>query len=405
MSRAAIGALDSRARVKGVAYDTPILGYRRRHLQYAAPLEGRGSRVVRFRRLQPRRLLPGGRRQDGRPRRSPKCSTRTTRRSRARVLRLEQQYFFVSCSLQDMLRIHLVDGAPARDFHAKWAVQLNDTHPSIAVAELMRLLVDDTDWAGTRPGMSPCHLRLHESYPAARGAGELAVGALRLAAAAASGDHLRDQPPLSRRGQSALSRATTPGFARMSLIDESGDTVRAHGASGHRRQPHVNGVARLHSELLKQTVLRDFAELWPDNFSNVTNGVTPRRFVALTIRPGATSSTRTIGDGWMKDSTGCASWSRWRTTPAFQQRVARRQARRTRRDWPRSSPSAPASTSIPDSLFDIQVKRIHEYKRQHLNVLHILTLYLRLKRIPRPTSRRARSFSAARPRPATSWPS
>ena len=143
----------------------------------------------------------------------------------------------------------------------------------------------------------------------------------------------------------------------------------------------INGVAQLHSELLKQTVLRDFAELWPEKFCNVTNGVTPRRFVAVS-NPSLTQLINArIGDGWLQDldqlrqleplADNAEFQQQWREVKlANKRRLAALIAERT------------GITVSPESLFDVLVKRIHEYKRQHLNVLHILTLYLRLKRDP-----------------------
>ena len=186
----------------------PILGYRVDTVNTAAAVEGRGasSRSTSRPSTSATTTAPSSRRSP--PRTSPRCSTPTTSTAEGKELRLEQQYFFVSCSLQDMLRIHL----PARtdrstSFHEKFAVQLNDTHPAIAVAELMRLLVDEhgMDWDEAWDD-HPRDLRLHQPHAAARGAGELAAGAVRARAAAPPGDHLRDQPPLPRRGARALSR-------------------------------------------------------------------------------------------------------------------------------------------------------------------------------------------------------
>ena len=165
----------------------------------------------------------------------------------------------------------------------------------------------------------------------------------------------------------------------MSIIDESGERfVRMANLArvgGHR----VNGVARLHSDLLKQTVMRDFAELWPDRFCNVTNGVTPRRFVALSNPALTQLITDRIGDGWLRDLNQLRQLEAFADDAAFQDewRAVKLGAKRTLAEI------VERRTGVrirPESLFDIQVKRLHEYKRQHLNVLHILTLYLRLTR-------------------------
>jgi starch phosphorylase len=180
-------------------------------------------------------------------------------------------------------------------------------------------------------------------------------------------------------------RAMFPGdearLARLSLIDESKPrSVRmAHLATVGSHA--VNGVAQLHSELLKQTVLRDFADLWPEKFCNVTNGVTPRRFVALS-NPGLTQLITTrIGDGWLKDLNRLRKLEPLADDPDFQQQWREVKLANKRR----LAALIAARTGVkiaPESLFDVQVKRIHEYKRQHLAALHILTLYLRLRRDP-----------------------
>jgi len=296
-------------------------------------------------------------------------------------LRLKQQFFFASCSLQDMLRIHaLLRGTPAI-FHEKWAVQLNDTHPALAVAELMRLLVDEYGlgweeaWAVTRATFAYTN---HTLLPEA-----LEKWPVQLFGALLP-RHLEIVYEINQRFLDEV-RAAFPGddarVARLSLIDESGPRyVRmAHLACAGSHM--INGVAQLHSELLKQTVLRDFADLWPEKFCNVTNGVTPRRFVALS-NPGHTwLITSRIGDRWLQDLNRLRKLEpladdnefqkQWREVKlANKGRLAALVAERT------------GIKVAPESLFDVQVKRIHEYKRQHLAALHILRLYLRLKRDP-----------------------
>jgi starch phosphorylase len=180
-------------------------------------------------------------------------------------------------------------------------------------------------------------------------------------------------------------RAKFPGdgdrVARMSLIDESGERfVRmAHLATvgSHR----INGVARLHSELLKRTVLRDFAELWPEKFCNVTNGVTPRRFVAVSNPPLAELIASRIGLGWLHDLDQLRRLEPLADDPEFQQQW-RGVKLAAKRDLATLIEQRVGVKVNPESLFDIQAKRLHEYKRQHLNLLHILALYLKLKRDP-----------------------
>ena len=298
-----------------------------------------------------------------------------------KTLRLEQQFFFVTCSLQDMIRVHLLLKRPLETFHEKWAVQLNDTHPAIAVAELMRLLVDDhtldwdTAWHVTRHTLAYTN---HTLLPEALEKWSVPLfGAL-------LPRHLEIIYEINRRFLDEV-RARFPGdearVARMSLIDEGGErSVRmAHLATvgSHR----VNGVARLHSELLKQTILSDFAELWPEKFCNITNGVTPRRFVAVSNPPLARLITGRIGEGWLRDLDQLRKLEPLADDAGFQ-REWREVKLTAKRALAALIKRRVGVTVNPESLFDIQAKRLHEYKRQHLNVLHILTLYLRLKREP-----------------------
>lgn len=296
-------------------------------------------------------------------------------------LRLEQQYFFVSCTLQDMIRFHLWRGKSLDGFHETYAVQLNDTHPSVAVAEFMRLLVDEhgMDWdkawqitvntfAYTNHTLLPEAL---EKWPL-RMFGELLPR------------HLEIIFEINRRFLDEV-RLRYPDddarLARMSLIDETGERYlrMAHLACAGCHA--VNGVASLHTELLKSTVLRDFYEFSPEKFSNITNGVTPRRWMVLS-NPGLTHLiTRRIGEGWIRDLAELRRLEQFTDDEEF-----REDWRRVKRDnKARLAARIREVTGIvadPDTLFDMQVKRIHEYKRQHLKVLHIIALYRRIKLAP-----------------------
>jgi starch phosphorylase len=296
-------------------------------------------------------------------------------------LRLEQQYFFVCCSLQDMLRILRVQQIPLTRFHEKFAVQLNDTHPSIAVAELMRLLVDehamdwDTAWSITGKTFGYTN---HTLLPEALEHWPLAVFAKVLPR------HLELVYEINARFLDEV-RIRFLGdeerIARLSLIDEhDGRYVRmAHLACVGSHA--VNGVADLHTQLLKQSVLKDFHELWPEKFSNKTNGVTPRRWLALTNQRLAGLICEVIGDKWMRDLERLRELEKYADDPAFQ-RSWRQIKRANKEDLAVFARERMGVTLDPDSLFDVQVKRIHEYKRQHLNVLHIIALYHRLKSDP-----------------------
>lgn len=297
-------------------------------------------------------------------------------------LRLLQQYFFVSCSLQDILHI-LEDlaGLPVTALAEQFALQLNDTHPSIGVAELMRLLIDerqlgwDEAWTITVAAFGYTN---HTLLPEALETWPLALFAESLPR------HLEIIYEINRRFLDEV-RTAFPGdedrARRMSLIgEEGGKTVRmAHLATVGSHA--VNGVAALHSELLKSSVLKDFYELWPQRFSNKTNGVTPRRFVALS-NPGLRGLLdETVGEGWLTDLNRLRDLEPFADDAVFRGRW--RAVKRANKV--RLAGFVRATTGVeldPDWMFDVQVKRIHEYKRQHLNVLHIIALYHRLKSDP-----------------------
>src|SRR5262245_39049839 len=302
--------------------------------------------------------------------------------AQGRRLRLQQQYFFVSCSLQDMIRIHRTLNRPMETFQEKWTVQLNDTHPAIAVAELMHLLVDDhgmdsdSAWNVTRNTFAYTNHTLLpealEKWPVNL-IGELLPR------------HLEIIYEINARFLDEV-RAAFPGdsarLSRMSLIDETGERFVRMAYLATVGSHRVNGVARLHSDLLKQTVMHDFAELWPEKFCNVTNGVTPRRFVAVGNRRISRLITESIGERWLFDLYELRGLEPLADDTLFQEQW-REVKRANKRDLAAMLKLRTGVDVNHESLFDIQVKRIHEYKRQHLNVLYILSLYLRLKRDPK----------------------
>jgi glycogen phosphorylase len=298
-----------------------------------------------------------------------------------KALRLEQQYFFASASLQDMLRILRVQNIPPERFHEKFTVQLNDTHPAIAIAELMRLLIDELKlewgraWSITRATFAYTN---HTLLPEALERWPLGLFGSLLPR------HLEIIYEINARFLEQV-RVVFCGqeqrIARMSLIDESGERyVRmAHLAAVGSHA--VNGVARLHSQLLRESLLRDFHDLSPEKFTNITNGVTPRRWLALANPRLARCITHAIGTRWLTDLEQLR-----RLEPLIEDANFRAQWR----DIKCANKVALAQlvrerTGIavdPQAMFDVQVKRIHEYKRQHLNVLHVIGRYCRLKSDP-----------------------
>jgi glycogen phosphorylase len=296
-------------------------------------------------------------------------------------LRLEQQYFFTSCSLQDIVRIHLRRGRPLEELHKKWAVQLNDTHPSIGIAELMRLLVDEHGmdwemaWSVTQRTFSYTN---HTLLPEALERWPLPLFRRLLPR------HMEIICDINERFLDEV-RTRYPGdedrVRRMSLIDDSGEgCVRmAHLAAVGSHT--INGVAALHTELLKSEVLRDFCDLWPERLQNVTNGVTPRRWLVVSNPKRSALVTSRIGPGWITDLDQLRQLEAFADDSAFldEWRRCRWEAKCRLGAYIQSQTSL---TVDPESLFDVQVKRIHEYKRQHLNLLHIVTLYWQLRENP-----------------------
>jgi starch phosphorylase len=293
-------------------------------------------------------------------------------------LRLSQQIFFVSCSLQDMFRILQGQGMPVDQFHRKFAVQMNDTHPAIAVAELMRLLIDvyaidwDTAWNITTASLSYTN---HTLLPEALETWGVELFEQLLPR------HLQIIYEINARflRMARIRFAGQPDkLTRLSLIEEGGQRrVRmAHLAvvGSHC----TNGVAELHSRLLKEHLLADFAELWPERFTNVTNGVTPRRWMAVANPALASLLDEVLGTRWRKDLAALQELAPLAADPAFLERWQQVKAQGKRRLIDHVQQQFGLLLDHT-SLFDVQVKRIHEYKRQHLAALLIVERYLRLR--------------------------
>jgi starch phosphorylase len=296
-----------------------------------------------------------------------------------RQLRLMQQFLFVSCALQDMIRIYFQRNKDLRRLHEKYAIQLNDTHPAIGIAELMRLLVDihgigwDEAWEITRKTFCYTnHTLLSEALEKWPVPLFQAILPRHLEIIYEINQRFLDEVRRGHPGDDGLVR-------RLSIIDEGGERhVRmAHLASvGSRR---INGVARLHTDLLREQVLNDFNRISPEKFLNVTNGVTPRRFMVLSNPALVALISECIGPAWIRDL------SRLRELESFAQDASfldrwRAINRRNKELLAAIIRTRTGIATDPDSLFDVHVKRIHEYKRQHLNVLHVIALYNRIRR-------------------------
>jgi glycogen phosphorylase len=297
-------------------------------------------------------------------------------------LRLEQQYFFVACSLQDIIRIHTERyHQPITTLHEKFTLQLNDTHPAIGVAELMRLLIDvhcldwDKAWEITRKCFAYTN---HTLMPEALERWPIPlfkqVLPRHLEIIYEINRHFLDDVRLKFVGDEQK-------ISRMSLIDESGERYVRMANLAVVGSYAINGVAELHSRLLQQDVLHDFAQMYPEKFSNKTNGVTPRRFMVLSNPRLADLITQKIGDGWIKDLQQLRQVEQFVNDPEFcnQWRGIKYSIKQ---DLAKEIQKNYGVSINPNSLFDIQAKRIHEYKRQHLNVLHVIALYNRIKANP-----------------------
>ncbi|HEY7817132.1 MAG TPA: glycogen/starch/alpha-glucan family phosphorylase, partial [Vicinamibacteria bacterium] len=302
--------------VKGVAYDTPVIGYRSAAANFLRLWKAEASESFDFQAFNAGDYY-GAVERKVRSENLTKVLYPNDEPAAGRELRLSQQYFLVSCSLRDMIRIHLQTSADVQSLDGKYAVQLNDTHPALAVPELMRLLMDDhlLEW---EPAFQITRRMIgytnHTLLPEALEKWPLELFASLLPR------HLEIVYEINRRFLDEV-RVRFPGdearVARMSLIQETGvRSVRmAHLATVGSHA--VNGVARLHSELLGSNLLRDFCELWPERFHNETNGVTPRRFLGLdNVRLTQLLSSKISGD-FLASLDRLRELDRWTEDPEF----------------------------------------------------------------------------------------
>ncbi|MBU0594551.1 MAG: glycogen/starch/alpha-glucan phosphorylase [Gammaproteobacteria bacterium] len=298
-----------------------------------------------------------------------------------RELRLKQQYFFVCASLQDILYRFLKHHDSFDDLPDKVAIQLNDTHPSIAIPEMMRLLMDtyhldwDHAWSITTRTFAYTN---HTLMPEALETWPVSMFEALLPR------HLQIIYEINQRFlQDVIHRfpGDTEQLRRMSIIDEThGRRVRmAHLAivGSH----HVNGVAQIHSELMKATIFADFERCYPGKLINITNGITPRLWLNQANPRLAQLITNRIGKGWITDLAQLRKLAPLADDPVFQAEFLA--VKRANKEKLAAILANKLKLEVsPDSLFDIQVKRIHEYKRQLLNVLHVITLYNRIRSNP-----------------------
>jgi starch phosphorylase len=363
--------------VKGVPYDTPILGYRNNTANTLRLWRAEAPESFDFGVFNAGDYY-GAVNQKVISENLSKVLYPNDEQVKGKQLRLEQQYFFVSCSLQDMLRIVRIQGIPPSRFHEKFAIQLNDTHPAVAVPELMRLLVDeqmlpwDQAWDITRKTLAYTN---HTLLPEALECWPVELFGRVLPR------HLEIIYEINARFLDELRIRyfdDEKKIAAMSLIDEGGERyVRmAHLATVGSHA--INGVSALHTDLLKRQVMKNFFDRSPASFSNKTNGVTPRRWIALANPKLAELITESIGDAWVRDLSRLRGLEAFAEDTAFLDRY-RAVKRHNKEVLAARLAHATGEKVEPDTIFDVQVKRIHEYKRQHLNILNVILLYQRLK--------------------------
>ena len=290
-------------------------------------------------------------------------------------LRLNQEYFLVACALRDLLRNYMSTHAGFDDLPAKVAIQMNDTHPSLCVAELMRLLVDENllDWdhaweltvatlGYTNHTLLPEAL---EKWPVS-----LIERVLPRHTEIIFGINHQFLRTVARSWPGDIDRQR-----RMSIIEEGPEKQVRMANLAIVGSHAINGVSRLHSELIKSALVPDFAQLWPERFSNKTNGVAPRRWI-LKANPGLSALlTRTVGEEWITDLERVRAIEKGAGDPAFREEF-RQIKRRNKEKLAREVFNTTAVVIDPQSMFDVHVKRIHEYKRQLLNVMRVIHEYL-----------------------------
>ncbi|MCG6967974.1 MAG: glycogen/starch/alpha-glucan phosphorylase [Chromatiaceae bacterium] len=367
--------------VRGVAYDTPVMGYGVNTVNLLRLWKSEAPESFDFAAFNVGDYF-GAVDQKVMSENLSKVLYPNDEQHAGKRLRLEQQYFLVSCALRDMIRIHQRSGIGLDKFHEKYACQLNDTHPAIAVLELLRLLIDEhqldseTAWEVTRRTFSYTN---HTLLPEALERWPLnlfgSVLPRHLELLYQVNQRFLDDVRIKYRGRD------DGRIGDLSLIEEDGEQFVRMANLACVGSYAINGVAALHTELLRSTLLKDFHDLWPEKFTNVTNGVSPRRFLRLANPWLSRLIGGRIGCEWVRDFTRLRDLESSVHDPAFLDawRGAKRQAKERLARLIRERNELLVD---PDSLFDVQVKRIHEYKRQHLNLLHVVALYNRIKDDP-----------------------
>lgn len=366
--------------VVGIAYDTPIGGYNNNTVNTLRLWSARASKEFDLTYFQHGDYLKAVEEKNLSENISKVLYPRDDT-MKGKELRLKQQYFFVSCSIQDIVRRYLVNHKTFDEFPDKVAIQMNDTHPALAIPELMRILMDEhgLSWERawditTRSCAYTNHTLLSEAlekWPI-----ELFERLLPR--------HAKIVYEINRRFLKDVAvryLGDTEKIRRVSIIDE--------GPPKQVRMAHlaivgshsVNGVAELHTKLLRERELKDFDEIFPDKFNNKTNGITPRRWLLSANMELSALITERIGNEWVKDLYQLRKLEQFLEDQDFKTKF--REIKKNHKEKLAKVTYELTGYSVdPNSIFDVQVKRIHEYKRQLLNILHVVYLWLKMKEDP-----------------------
>jgi len=378
--------------VIGVPYDVPIVGYRNNTVNILRLWASRASSDLDLEKFNRGGYIEAVR---------DKAMSETISKvlypadetEQGKRLRLVQQYFFVACTIGDMLRRFDRQFDSIEQLPDHVAIQLNDTHPTLAIPELMRILVDERRVPWEKAWDITCgvfNYTNHTLLPEALETWPVWMIQENLPR------HLEIIYEINRRFLDEINVRwpdDSDRQRRMSLIRENaGKAVRmAHLAIIASRR--VNGVAKLHSDLIRSSLVPDFAEFYPDRFTNITNGITPRRWLAACDPALADLITRRIGDGWLSDLDRLRALAESADDPTFQKEFrAIKQANKVRlAQWTERT----LGVNLPvAAIFDVQVKRLHEYKRQLLNIVHVVMLYHELLEKPDSRAERVVLFAA-----------
>ena len=296
-------------------------------------------------------------------------------------LRLRQQYFFVACSLHDILRRHFSEGGTVETLPEKVTIQLNDTHPTLVIPEMMRILVDErgVEWGKAWEITRACvNYTNHTILPEALEKWSVPLFRYLLPR------HLQIIFDINSRFLEEVS-SRYPGdldkLRSMSVIEEGGEQSIRMANLAVIGSTHVNGVAEIHSRILKEVIFKDFAEMWPGKFTNMTNGITQRRWLLFCNRPLARLITSKIGDGWITDLFKLRDLEKFIEDEEFLKELMEVKRENKRRLSAFIEKTLDQKVDV-ESLFDVQVKRLHEYKRQLMLVLYIIIIYQRMLKNP-----------------------